>query len=71
MSRKAENKMEKVWYYMKPDRKKYGPYTDAEIISLIRHGILEEQDYIWMSYLDAWLNVGRSIYSVYLPPKEA
>ena len=63
--------MEKVWYYMKPDRKKDGPYTDAEIISLIRHGILEEQDYIWMSYLDAWLNVGRSIYSVYLPPKEA
>lgn len=61
--------MEKVWYYMKSDRQKYGPYTDGEIIGLIRQGTLGAQDYIWMSYLEAWLNVGNSIYSIYLPNK--
>ena len=43
--------MDKVWYYMKSDRLKYGPYSDGEMIALIRQGILEEQDYIWMTYL--------------------
>lgn len=63
--------MEKVWYYMKRDRQKYGPYTDGEIIALIQQGTLTAQDYIWMPYLDAWLNVGRSIYSIYLPARPA
>ena len=62
--------MEKVWYYMKSDREKHGPYTDGEMIDLIRQGVIEAQDYIWMPYLDAWLNVGHSIYSVYLPRKK-
>ena len=33
--------MEKVWYYMKPDRSKYGPYSDDELAALIRQEILE------------------------------
>ncbi len=69
-AKEAASKMDKVWYYMKSDRLKYGPYSDGEMIALIRQGILEEQDYIWMTYLEAWLNVGNSIYSVYLPANQ-
>lgn len=59
--------MDKVWYYMKQDRKKYGPYSDLEIIRLIQQEILEGIDYIWMPDLSNWIKVENSIYSVYLP----
>ena len=37
----------KFWYYNKAgDTEKYGPYTDDELIRLIRQGILTENDYI-------------------------
>ena len=35
---------DKVWYYAKEDGQKYGPYTDEELIKLIRNGILSEND---------------------------
>ena len=38
--------MEKVWYYMKSDRQKYGPYTDGEIISRIHsEGVNISEEY--------------------------
>ena len=58
--------MNKVWYYMKQDRQKYGPYTDSELVSLIREGILSGSDYIWMTGLTGWLKISNSIYSFYL-----
>jgi two-component SAPR family response regulator len=58
--------MDKVWYYMKPDRSKYGPYSDDELISLIQNDILNGNDYIWMPDMKKWLKVGNSIYSVFL-----
>ena len=62
--------MEKVWYYMKPDKSKYGPYSDAELAALIRQEILLEDDYIWMTEMTGWLKIKNSIYSIYLPTKE-
>lgn len=62
--------MEKVWYYMKPDRSKYGPYTDNELIALIRQEILSGDDYIWMPEMKGWLKIANSIYSIYIPEED-
>ncbi len=59
--------MDKVWYYMKADLNKFGPYTDEQIISLIKNEILLFDDYIWMPDMENWLRIGDSIYSTYLP----
>ena len=50
--------MEKVWYYMKKDKSKYGPYSD------------NANEWIWMPDMKGWLKVANSIYSVYLPETE-
>ena len=63
--------MEKIWYYMKPDRSKYGPYTDNELAALIHQGILSGNDYIWMTDMAGWLKISNSIYSGYMPEEEA
>lgn len=55
---------------MKPDKKKYGPYSEEELIALIKQEILSENDYIWMTDLSGWLKVGNSIYAFYLPTKK-
>ncbi len=57
--------MDKVWYYTKGDGNKYGPYTDEELVKLIRQEILVEDDYIWMMDLDEWVRIGDTIYSIY------
>ena len=62
--------MEKVWYYMKQDKSKYGPYSDAELAALIRQEILEGDDYIWMPEMAGWLKVRNSIYSFYMQQPE-
>ncbi len=58
--------MDKVWYYMKQDRTKYGPYTDKELANLISKGLLDPEDWIWMPELANWLKLKNSIYSFYL-----
>ena len=67
---KVVNRMDKVWYYMKRDRNKYGPYSDQELIALIQQEILMAEDYIWMPDLKSWVRVGTSIYSFYLPENQ-
>ncbi len=62
--------MEKVWYYMKKDKSKYGPYTDKELYALIHQGIINSDEYIWMPDMKGWLKVENSIYSEYLPDGE-
>lgn len=62
--------MEKIWYYMKRDRSKYGPYSEEELIALIRQGIINPDEYIWMTELKGWLKVENSIYAFYLPSDE-
>ena len=59
--------MNKNWYYMKKDRKKYGPFSEEEYIRLIRQEIIEPEDYIWMTYMENWVRLGDSIYSFYIP----
>lgn len=58
--------MDKVWYYTKGDSNKFGPYTDEELVKLIKQGILHKYDYIWMIDLEEWVLVGETIYSIYL-----
>ena len=60
------NTEEKIWYYARPDGSKYGPYTEDELIKLLKNGILGEKDYIWMTEFENWMKVGESIYSFYL-----
>jgi hypothetical protein len=60
------NTEEKIWYYARPDGSKYGPYTEEELIKLLKNGILGEKDYIWMTAFENWMKVGDSIYSFYL-----
>ena len=57
---------EKVWFYAKPDGAKYGPYTEDELIRMLKNGILVENDYIWMTEFENWMKIGDSIYSFYL-----
>lgn len=58
--------MNKIWYYTRGDGQKYGPYTDEDLIKLIRQGILEGEDYIWTTDLDEWVQIKDTIYSIYL-----
>ncbi len=58
--------MDKIWYYTHGDGQKYGPYTDEDLIKLIRQGILEGEDYIWTTDLDNWAMIQDTIYCVYL-----
>lgn len=58
--------MDKIWYYTRGDGQKYGPYTDEDLIKLIRQGILEGEDYIWTIDLDEWVQIKDTIYSIYL-----
>lgn len=55
---------------MRADRQKFGPYTDEELVKLIRQEILTEDDWIWMPDMDSWLRVGDSVYSAYIPMTE-
>ena len=60
------NAEEKLWYYAKPDGSKFGPYSDEELVKLLRNGILTKDDFIGMVDFENWMNVGNSIYSYYL-----
>ncbi|MDO4414594.1 MAG: DUF4339 domain-containing protein [Erysipelotrichaceae bacterium] len=62
--------MDKIWYYMKPNRRKYGPYDDQELIALITKEILLADDFIWMPDLKDWIKVGDSIYAFFLPDNQ-
>lgn len=61
---------DKVWYYFKEGRKE-GPFTEEEIIKLIKHQIIEGEDRIWMLDLKDWIVLKDSIFSFYMPFKES
>ncbi len=56
----------KVWYYLKDDKKE-GPFTEEEIIKLIKHQIIEADDKIWMLDLKDWIALKDSLFSFYMP----
>ena len=62
----AVNTEDKIWYYAKLDGSKFGPYTEEELIKLLKNGILTADDFIWMTEFENWMNIGNSIYSYYL-----
>ena len=57
--------MNKIWYYTKGDGNKFGPFTDEELIKLLKQEILTVDDYIWMMDLDEWIKIGDTIDSEY------
>lgn len=62
--------MDKVWYYCKEDGKKFGPFSDSELCSLIKNGILAGDDQIWMPEFTEWLRIRDTIYSGFLENSE-
>ena len=58
--------MNKVWYYTLDGSEKPGPYTDDELVRLIRQDIVTADHYIWMVDLVSWIPVRESIYAFYL-----
>ena len=58
--------MNKVWYYTLDGSEKPGPYTDDELVRLIRQDIVTADHYIWMVDLASWIPVRESIYAFYL-----
>ncbi|MBR2825137.1 MAG: DUF4339 domain-containing protein [Solobacterium sp.] len=63
--------MNKIWYYTKGDGNKFGPFTDEELIKLLKQEILTVDDYIWMMDLDEWIKIGDTIYSEYCKKDES
>lgn len=57
---------DKVWYYLK-EGTKFGPYNESEMIKLIKHGIVEANDQIWMLDLKNWIALKDSLFSYYMP----
>ena len=62
--------MNRIWYYMKKDRTRHGPFTEEELIGFLQDGTIEPDEYIWMQDLSAWLKVCNSIYSFYIHETE-
>ena len=60
------NLEDRIWYYAKPDGSKFGPYSEDELIRMLKNGLVTAEDYIWMVDFETWMNVGDSIYSFYL-----
>ncbi len=57
---------DKTWYYLKNNQKE-GPFTELEIIKLIKYQIIEPGDSIWMLDLKNWILLENSLFSVYIP----
>jgi hypothetical protein len=62
--------MDKIWYYMKTDRSKHGPFSEEELIEMIGNKTIDPKEYIWMPDLTRWLRLENSIYSFYIPAEE-
>jgi len=60
--------MDKIWYYKRRGNggEKFGPYSEDELINMIRKGIIDPLDQIWMVDMDDWIVLKDSIYSFYL-----
>ena len=58
--------MNKVWYYTLDGSEKPGPYSDDELVRLIRQDIVTADHYIWMVDLASWIPIRESIYAFYL-----
>lgn len=61
--------MDKVWY-VRSSKRKGGPFTEEELIRLIRQEIVNEEYEIWNPDMEKWMRLIDSVYSFYMPIKE-
>lgn len=61
--------MDKIWY-VKSDKRKGGPFTEAELIRLIEAEIVTEEYGIWTETLERWIPLVDSVYAFYIPEVE-
>lgn len=61
--------MDKIWY-VRSSKRKGGPFTEEELIRLIRQEIVNEEYEIWNPDMEKWMRLIDSVYSFYMPIKE-
>ncbi len=61
--------MDKIWY-VRSSKRKGGPFTEDELIRLIRQEIVDEEYEIWNPDMEKWMRLVDSVYSFYIPVKE-
>ncbi|MEG1461537.1 GYF domain-containing protein [Anaerorhabdus sp.] len=61
--------MDKIWY-VRSSKRKGGPFTEEELIRLIRQEIVDEEYEIWNPDMEKWMRLVDSVYSFYIPVKE-
>lgn len=61
--------MDKIWY-VRSSKRKGGPFTEDELIRLIRQEIVDEEYEIWNPDMEKWMRLIDSVYSFYIPVKE-
>ncbi len=61
--------MDKIWY-ARSEKRKGGPFTEEELIRLIRAEILDEEYEIWTEDFSQWMLLKESVYCFYMPEKE-
>lgn len=61
--------MDKIWY-VRSSKRKGGPFTEEELIRLIRQEIVDEEYEIWNPDMQGWMKLVDSVYSFYIPSKE-
>ncbi|MEG0077861.1 GYF domain-containing protein [Anaerorhabdus sp.] len=61
--------MDKIWY-VRSTKRKGGPFTEEELIRLIRQEIVNEEYEIWNPEMKGWMRLVDSVYSFYIPEKD-
>lgn len=61
--------MDKIWY-VRSSKRKGGPFTEEELIRLIRQEIIDEEYEIWNPEMKSWMRLIDSVYSFYIPEKD-
>lgn len=61
--------MDKVWY-VRSSTRKGGPFTENELIKLIRQEIVNEDYEIWNTDMSNWMKLIDTVYSFYIPEKD-
>lgn len=61
--------MDKIWY-VRSTKRKGGPFTEEELIRLIRQEIVNEEYEIWNPDMEKWMRLVDSVYCFYIPSKE-
>lgn len=61
--------MDKIWY-VRSSKRKGGPFTEEELIRLIRQEIIDEEYEIWNPEMKAWMRLVDSVYCFYIPERD-